>query len=187
MMTALTELAGDLLSTLVFLVVFKLTGDLTLATAIAVGVAVAQLVSARVRNKPIGLMQWLALGLTLVLAGLSVFMHDSRYIQLKPSIAHFAIGTVMLKRGWQLPYLPDRVKRALPERTLVSWGYAWAAAMFAMGLANIAAASWLSLEAWGLFVGSLVGCKFALLLVQYFALRTAVRALRAQDVGAGSS
>jgi intracellular septation protein A len=178
MKTALSELLGDLLSSLVFLVLFSLFDSLLVATLVAIGVAIAQLVYARMKGKPISAMQWLVLGLTLVLSSLTLITQDSRFVQLKPSIGHFAVGMVMLKPGWQLSYLPTLVKQELPERTLLRWGYAWAGLMFAMGLANIAVAQFCSLDTWGMFVGGLVFGKLALFFAQYLWLRAAVRAQR---------
>ncbi|HTU63939.1 MAG TPA: hypothetical protein VMF89_35985 [Polyangiales bacterium] len=86
---------------------------------------------------------------------------------------------VMLKPGWQLPYLPERVKQELPERGLLRWGYAWAGMMFAMGLANIVVSQYCSLDDWGMFLTALVAVKPLFVLVQYYALRTAVRTQRA--------
>lgn len=105
MKIALTQLLEDLLSALVFIALFKLTGSLVLATVFAVIIAVAQLVAARMRGKPISAMQWLLLALMLVLSSLTLLTEDSRFVQLKPTIVHFAVGMVMLKPGWQLPYL----------------------------------------------------------------------------------
>lgn len=178
MKTALSELLGDLLSSLVFVVLFSLFDSLVIATSVAVAVAIAQLVYARAKGKPISAMQWMVLGLTLVLASLTLITQDSRFVQLKPSIAHFAVGMVMLKPGWQLSYLPEVVKQELPERVLLRWGYAWAGLMFAMGVANAVVAQTCSLDTWGVFVTGLVGGKLAFFFVQYAWLKTAVRARR---------
>jgi hypothetical protein len=57
---------------------------------------------------------------------------------------------------------------------LVGWGYAWAALMFAMGAANLAAVEYLSVKSWGVFVTGLFLSKLALFGVQYVMLRTTV-------------
>ena len=50
----------------------------------------------------------------------------------KPAIAHFAIGAIMLKRGWMLRYMPPIVTETIPEYVTAA-GYAWAALMFVIG------------------------------------------------------
>jgi intracellular septation protein A len=176
MKTALLQLGEDLLSALAFILVFQITGQLILATVIAILVALGQLAFSLVRKRKISSMQWMLLAVVIVLSMLTLITKDSRFVQLKPSIAHFAIAGVMLKRGWQQPYLPPLVTESLPERTLVAWGYAWAALMVLMGLANVVAANVLSVGAWGVFlIGLLVG-KLVFFLIQYAWIRAAVRA-----------
>lgn len=176
----LSQLLLDLLSALTFALLFALTNKLLVATAGAIVVAVMQTVLAVVRNRAISRMQWLAVGLAIGLGLLTLITADSRFVRMKPSIAHAAVGAVMLQRGWLIPYLPPRAREWLPERMLVRWGYAWAAVMFAMGASNIAAAQCLSVEAWGVFVIGLFVAKLVLFGAQYAVLRTTViRRMRA--------
>lgn len=180
MKTALTQLLSDLLSALIYLAVFAISGRIEVAAAVAIVVALSQLACGVLRGRPVSAMQWMGLAVALLLSGLTLITHDSRFIQWKPSIAHFAIGAVMLKRGWQLPYLPSIAKQLLPERLLVGWGYAWAGLMFASGLANVAAAECLSLAAWAAFVTSLLVVKLAFFVIQYLTMRAAGRRLHAR-------
>jgi intracellular septation protein A len=180
MRQALGQLLLDLLSALTFVLLFALTGKLLLATAGAITIAVLQTGLAIARKKAISPMQWLALGLAIGLGVLTLVTSDSRFVRIKPSIIHFAVGAVMLKRGWMVPYLPPRAREWVPERMLVGWGYVWAAVMFTMGVANLAAAHFLSVEAWGVFVTSLFVGKLVLFGLQYAVLRTTVaRRMRA--------
>jgi len=92
-------------------------------------------------------MQWLSLGLVIVFGGAALITHDSRFILVKPTLIRFAVGSVMLRRGWLDRYLPDVVHRNVPLPLIVGSGYAWAASMFALGLANL----------WFVFHGSVAG------------------------------
>lgn len=178
----LLQLLEDFLSALVFLAVYAFTGQLLLATGVAIAIAFVQLGVGVLRRKPIAFMQWMAFGLVIVLGAATLLTKDSRYIRLKPSIAHFAIGTVMLRRGWQTRYLPPIARERIPERALVRWGYAWASLMFAMGLCNIAAAQLLDVPAWGLFITLLLLAKLLFGAIQYLVMRAAVlRALPAES------
>jgi len=52
-------------------------------------------------------------------------MSDSRP-SISSMIAHFAIGAIMLKRGWMLRYMPPIVAETIPEYVTFA-GYDWAA------------------------------------------------------------
>src|SRR5262245_36994945 len=106
MRTALTELANDFLTAIVFLVVYLLSDNLYLAAGAAIVVAIGQFIVLKLRKRPIDLMYWLGLGLVVVLGAATIITEDSRFIMVKPSMVHFAVGAVMLRRGWMLRYLP---------------------------------------------------------------------------------
>ena len=62
-------------------------------------------------GRPIDAMQWLALGLVAVLGAATLITQNGRFIMAKPTAIHWAIGTVMLRRGWMARYLPPRRAR----------------------------------------------------------------------------
>ena len=115
MRTALQQLLSDLLSAIVFLVVYGLSGSVTVATATAVGVGIAQIAVMKLTGRTVDLMQWLALGLVLVLGAATFITQDSRFIMVKPTLVHWAIGVVMLRHGWMARYLPPIVRDNLPR------------------------------------------------------------------------
>ncbi len=77
--------------------------------------------------------------------------NDPRFVLAKPAIAHFAIGAIMLKRGWMLRYMPPIVAETIPEYVTFA-GYAWAALMFALGCGTIAIAMTGDIKLWTLYV-----------------------------------
>ena len=101
---------------------------------------------------------------------------------IKPTIVHFAVATVMLRRGWMLRYLPEIVLRNVPEPMIVAAGYAWAALLAALGLANLFIALRLDFTTWAWFIslGS-VGTKLAAFALQYGIFRAIVRQRLAQS------
>ena len=105
---------------------------MVLATSVAIAGAVAQVIYARIKGQPLGFMTWASLGLVIVLGGATLLTHDPRFVLAKPAIGHFAVGAIMLKRGWMLRYMPPIVTETIPEYVTVA-GYAWAALMFALG------------------------------------------------------
>ncbi len=181
MQTALRQLLSDFLSAIVFLVVYGLSDNIYLATAAAVGVATAQVVIMKVRGRPVDAMQWLVLGLVLVLGAATFITSDSRFIMVKPSIIHCAVGAVMLRRGWMIRYLPPIARDNLPDSVMVAAGYAWAALMFVLGLANLIIATGFSFRVWAWFITfGAIGAKVAAFLIQYAVFRTIIgRKLRA--------
>lgn len=178
---ALRQLLSDFLSAIVFLVVYGLSDNIYLATAAAVGVATAQVVIMKLRRRPIDAMQWLVLGLVLVLGAATFITSDSRFIMVKPSIIHCAVGAVMLRRGWMIRYLPPIARDNLPESVMVAAGYAWAALMFVLGLVNLIIATGFSFRVWAWFITfGAIGAKVAAFLIQYAVFRTIIgRKLRA--------
>jgi intracellular septation protein len=177
------KLLTDFLSTIVFLAVYLTTGNVVLATGVAIAGAVAQVVYSRIKGEPLAFMTYASLALVIVLGSATLLTNDPRFVLAKPSIAHFAIGAIMLKRGWMLRYMPPRVTETIPEYVTVA-GYAWAALMFALGLGTIAVASTGDLKLWAIYVSLvLVGAKVAAFAIQYAVFRilitNRIRAARA--------
>jgi len=165
------RLLYDFLSAIVFLVVYLSTGNVVLATSVAMAGAVAQVIYSRLKGQPLSFMTYASLALVIVLGTATLLTNDPRFVLAKPSIAHFAIGTIMLKRGWMLRYVPPIVTETIPEYVTFA-GYAWAALMFVLGLGTIAAASTGDLKLWAFYVSVvLIGAKIAAFAVQYVAFR----------------
>jgi intracellular septation protein A len=168
------KLATDFLSTIVFLVVYLTTDNVVLATAVAIAGAVAQVIYARVKRQPLGFMTYASLALVIVLGAATLLTNDPRFVLAKPSIAHFAIGAIMLKRGWMLRYMPPIVTATIPEYVTIA-GYAWAALMFLLGLGTIAVAATGDLKLWAFYVSVvMIGAKLLAFAVQYVAFRLLV-------------
>jgi intracellular septation protein len=168
------KLASDFFSTILFLVLYLITGNVMLATGMAIAGSVAQVIYAHIKGQPLGFMTYASLALVIVLGGATVLTNDPRFVMAKPAIAHFAIGAIMLKRGWMLRYMPPIVTETVPEYVTVA-GYAWAALMFALGAGTIAVAMTGDIRLWGLYVSVVAfGAKLAAFAVQYVAFRILV-------------
>jgi intracellular septation protein len=176
MRTALGQLLSDFLSAIVFLAVYGVTDNLYWATGAAITVSLAQFAVFKMRGRPVDAMQWLVLGMVVVLGSATLITQDSRFIMVKPSIVHFAVGVVMLRRGWMLRYLPPIARDNIPESVLIGSGYAWAALMFTLGALNIVIALSLPFWVWAWFISVVaIGAKIVAFLVQYAIFRTLVR------------
>jgi intracellular septation protein A len=171
MKDVLIRLGSDFLSAIVFLVVYLLTDNVVLATSMAIAGAIAQVIHARIKGRELGFMTWASLALVIVLGSATILTRDPRFVLAKPSIAHFAIGAIMLKRGWMLRYLPPIVVETIPEYVTAA-GYAWAALMFALGAGTIAVAATGDLKLWAFYVSFVaIGAKILAFAIQYVVFR----------------
>ena len=172
------KLASDFLSTIVFLVVWAVTGNVAIATGVAIASAIGSVIHARVTGKKLDVMAWASLALVLVLGGATLLTHDPRFVLIKPSIGHFAIGAIMLRRGWMSRYLPPIVTQTAPDLPVIA-GYAWAALMFVLGAGTIAVAATGDLKLWAFYISAIAGGAKALAFaVQYVVLRLVVTSRR---------
>jgi intracellular septation protein A len=165
------RLGADFFSTILFLAIYLATDNVLLATGVAIAGAIAQVIYSRIKGKPLGYMTYASLALVIVLGSATLLTHDPRFVLAKPAIGHFAIGAIMLKRGWMLRYLPAIVTDNIPEYVTVA-GYAWAVLMFVLGAGTIGVAMTGDMKLWTFYVTVvLIGAKFAAFAVQYAAFR----------------
>jgi intracellular septation protein len=168
------RLGTDFLSAIIFLAIYLVTDNVVLATAVAIAGAMAQVIYARVRGKPLAFMTYASLALVIVLGTVTILTKDPRFVLAKPAIAHFAIGAIMLKRGWMLRYMPPVATATIPEYVTIA-GYAWAALMFALGLGVIAVAATGDLKLWAFYISVVaIGAKVLAFALQYVTFRTLV-------------
>jgi intracellular septation protein A len=168
------RLATDFFSTIVFLVIYLVTDNIVLATAVAIAGAIGQVIYSRIKGREFGFMTWASLALVIVLGTATILTNDPRFVLAKPAIAHFAVGAVMLRRGWMLRYMPPQVADTIPEYVTIA-GFAWAALMFALGAGTIAIAMTGDLKLWTIYVSVVaVGAKIAAFAIQYIVFRLTV-------------
>lgn len=174
-------LVEDLLSTIFFVALFSLTKSLYLATGVAIAVGVGQVLLARLRGRPVDAMQWLSLGLVVVMGGATLLTHNQHFIMFKPTIVYIAVGAVMLKPGWMNRYLPPIVQENAPDLGRL-FGFVWAAMMFATAIANLVVVMTMDAKAWAWFLAVVpLGSKIGLFLIQFAVIRLAVgRRIRAR-------
>jgi len=168
------RLGADFFSTIVFLAIYLITDNVLLATSVAIAGAIGQVIYARIKGKELGYMTWASLALVIVLGSATLLTHDPRFVLAKPAIGHFAIGAIMLKRGWMLRYMPAIVTETIPEYVTFA-GFAWAALMFMLGAGTVGVAMTGDMKLWTFYVTVvLIGAKIAAFAVQYVAFRLLV-------------
>jgi intracellular septation protein len=174
MKNVFAKLAYDFFSTIVFLAVYFASDNVVLATGVAIAASVAQAIHASLRGEALGFMTWASLALVIVLGGATLLTNDPRFVLAKPAIAHFAIGAIMLKRGWMLRYVPPVVAETIPEYVTLA-GFAWAILMFALGAGTIAIAATGDIKLWAFYVSVVaIGAKIVAFGIQYVAFRLLV-------------
>ena len=176
MKKALSHLFNDLLSAILFFAVYLVSGNIIAAAAIAIAVGLAQFVGMKLAGRRIEPMQWMVLGLVVVLGAATMLTQSPSFMMVKPSIGHFAVAAIMLRRGWMIRYLPGIVAQNLPEQIIITAGYAWAGLLAAIGIVNLGFAAYgdVVIWAWFISVGS-IGAKIAAFAAQYIVFRTMVR------------
>jgi intracellular septation protein len=168
------QTGADFFSTILFIAIYLATDNVLLATGVAIAGAVAQVIYSRIKGKELGYMTWASLALVIVLGSATLLTHDPRFVLAKPAIGHFAIGVIMLKRGWMLRYLPPIVTETIPEYAIFA-GYAWAALCFVLAAGTIGVAMTGDMKLWTFYVTVvLVGAKIAAFAIQYIAFRILV-------------
>jgi intracellular septation protein A len=169
------RLGTDFLSTIVFLVIYLATDSVVLATSVAIAGAIGQVTYSRIKGDRLDVMTWASLALVIMLGGATLLTHDPRFVLAKPAIIHFALGAIMLKRGWMLRYVPPIAAETIPDYVTAA-GFAWAALMFGLGAGTIAMAVTGDLKLWSIYVSVVtVGAKILAFVVQYVMFRTLIR------------
>ena len=116
MKAAFAKLGSDFFSTIIFVVLYFSTGNVLLATVVAVLGAIGQFIYAKVKGQRLDVMSYASTALVVVLGGATLLTNDPRFMLVKPSIGHFAVGAIMLRRDWMLRYVPAHVAKTIPER-----------------------------------------------------------------------
>ena len=181
LMNAAKLLLLDLASTFVLLVVYLATHNMPLAVGCGMALGIIQIGRQFIKKQPIDTMQYLSLFLVVVSGTASLLTGDPRFVMLKPSLIYVAIGIVMLRPGWQNRYLPPIAREIVPD-VAYSFGFVWAALMFASAVLNIVVALNFSVTTWSAFMSLYaIVSKLGLFLIQYTVMRaTGARRSRAR-------
>ena len=170
----------DLASTLLFLAIYVLTGNLFLAVGLGMALGIAQIGWQLVHNQRVEALQWLSLVIIFASGAATFITDDPLFVMLKPSIIYVIVGMVMLKRGWMTRYLPPIAQATVPDLA-ITFGYVWAGMMFFSATLNIVLALALDVTSWAA-VKSVwaIGSKIGLFGIQYAIMKsTGIRRARA--------
>ncbi len=187
MKAVFAKLGNDFFSTIIFVVLYFSTGNVALATIVAVIGAVGQFVYARVKGFRLDVMAYASVVMVVMLGGATLLTNDPRFVLIKPSIGHIAVGAIMLRRDWMLRYVPPIVATTIPDYVRVS-GYLWAVLMILLGAGVIAAALTGDIKVWTFYVMVIApAAKVAAVAAQYLVFRLAIRSRRRAETAAAVS
>jgi intracellular septation protein len=177
----------DMASTFLFLVIYLLTKNVTLAVVLGMALGVAQIGWQFAHKKPIDTMQWMSLFLVLGAGAATLMTNDPRFVMIKPTVIYTVVGIVMLKPGWMNRYLPPVAIEIVPDIAVI-FGFVWAGLMFFSAGLNLIVALNFSVVTWAAFMSIYgIASKLALFLIGFAAMRTiGMRRRRAQLVPAAS-
>lgn len=178
LLSAARTLLMDLASTILFFCLYALTRDITLAVALGLALAIAQISWQLLRRKPVDALQWISLVVVIASGSASLITRNPVFVMAKPSLIYLMVGAAMLKRGWMNRYLPPRALEIVPDLA-IGFGYAWAGLMFFSAALNLMLALSLSVTAWGTAMSVWgVASKFALFFIQYGVMKATGRRRR---------
>jgi intracellular septation protein len=151
-------LALDFGPLLVFFLAYKFVGIIAGTAAFMVAIITAVIVS-RIRLGRVAPMLWLSAILVLFFGSLTIYFHDFRFIQHKPTVI-YAFFALMLLGGWLrgrplLKYLLEAAYRGLSEvgwlKLSRNWGvfFAVMAVVNEAMIASLTPDQWLTIKVWG--------------------------------------
>jgi intracellular septation protein A len=175
---AVRPLIADLASTIFFAILIAVTGNVYLATGIGMAIGVGQLAFQKLRGKPIFIMQWMSLALVIVFGSLTLYFHDPRFVIVKFTIAHVAIGAAMLQPNWMSRYLPPIVTDTLSKVELTLYSAMWPVMMFGLAAVSLYIGLEMGVKAWAWFNLTIPSAApWVLFGLQYVAIRFHVRSI----------
>jgi len=161
----------DMVPALPFLLVAFRLADIFLATKLAMGLAVVQLIASRVRYGKIKRMHWFTFAAIILFGGITLALHDEIFIKLKPTVLNwgfalaFLCAPLFLKKNLLKLALGDKI--VMPE---FAWGrlnLMWVAYFFVIGAANLYIALTMPLEVWSSFrFFGMYGALLAFMVIQ---------------------
>jgi intracellular septation protein len=145
----------DMVPALPFLLVAFRLADIFLATKLAMGLAVVQLIVSRLRYGKVKRMHLFTFAAIVVFGGITLALHDETFIKIKPTVLNWGFALAFLcaplffKKNLLKLAIGDKLK--MPE---FAWGrlnLMWVAYFFLIGAANLYIALTMPLEVWSSF------------------------------------
>ena len=161
----------DFLPIVIFFIVYKLTDDLILATAVLIPATMLQMAYTWFTTKKVEKMQLVTLVLVLVLGGLTVALQDGQFIKWKPTIVNWLFSLAFLGSQFigQKPIVQRLMGKSveLPSQVWRKLNVAWVVFFAAMGGINLYVAFNYSESTWVDFkLFGMLGLTFVFIIAQ---------------------
>ena len=160
------KLLLDFLPILIFFIVYKLTDDIILATAILIPITVVQIVGTWIVRKVIDKMQLTTLALVIILGGATVLLNDSKFIMWKPTVVYWLFSLAFLGSQFigDKPIIQRMVagKISLPDAVWRRLNLTWVGFFIFLGLLNLyvafnfSEATWVNFKLFGMLSLTLI-------------------------------
>ncbi|WP_269532378.1 septation protein A [Chitinimonas sp. BJYL2] len=123
---------------------YGLNKPIEFATALAIAASVIQIGWLKLRGKPIEVMQWIGLGLIVVLGGLTLVLHSPAFIYWKPTAVNLALAGGLLITRFVLKKPPMALllgkEMKLPEAMWDKLMWAWVGFFLLLAVVNLVVA-----------------------------------------------
>jgi len=145
----------DMVPALPFLLVAFHLADIFLATKLAIGLAVVQLVVSRVRYGKIKRMHLFTFGAIVLFGSVTLLLHDEIFIKLKTTVLNwglalaFLCAPLFLKKNLLKLTLGDKL--VMPDLAWARLNLMWVGYFFLIGAVNLYIALNFTLEVWSSF------------------------------------
>ena len=156
---------------LIFFLTYKFApyGRLTailFATGVFMAAILVALVAALVVLKKVPPITWLSAVLVIVMGGITLYLHDARFIQMKPTIIYAVLAAILfgglLRKKPVLKWLFGEIFPGLTETGWLKLTRNWAFFFLFLALANeviratMSFDAWLTVKVWGVTIVSLI-------------------------------
>ncbi len=171
LLTAAGAILEDFASTVLFFVLYTLSGNIAVSVAAAILLALGQFGWRLARHQKPDALQWISLFLVAASGTATLANHNPIFVMLKPSALYLLVGGAMLQKGWMLRYMPPRALEYVPDLVIRS-GYIWAGLMFLSAILNLIMALNFSVLVWGTAMSIWgLGSKIIMFFAQYTIMR----------------
>ena len=161
----------DLVPALPFLLVAFGLADMFLATKLAMGAALLQVLASRWRYGRVKKMHAFTFAAIVIFGSITLFLHDDLFIKLKPTALNWGFALVFLaallffKTNLLKTMLGDKL--VMPEFAWTRLNLMWVAYFVLIGAVNLYVALHFSPEVWSKFrVFGIYGALFAFMIIQ---------------------
>ena len=141
----------DIFPVVLFFAAFKLSG-IYVATAVAMGATLVQILWVWLRHRRVDAMLWVSLAVIMVFGGATLILHDETFIKWKPTVLYWLFSATLAVAG--LAFKKNLIRAmmghqmSLPDVVWARLQLSWIAFFVVMGALNLFVAYNFSTDTW---------------------------------------